>query len=151
MERGFPCARPLTPALGVGALAVHAEESWSGGELLRGNSPESCDAVRVQAAERLRRANTWCFAGGSAGFTLLCPRPTDGTFGEEWSVVAADDLDAGPLGEQGRERIRFTVRQESHRAMCFDVDEHSSGVGKSLSTDESTQLVTPPTANRSGS
>jgi hypothetical protein len=26
-ERGFPCARPLTPVVGVGALAVHAEES----------------------------------------------------------------------------------------------------------------------------
>jgi len=25
-ERGFPCARPLTPVVGVGSLAVHAEE-----------------------------------------------------------------------------------------------------------------------------
>jgi Phosphotransferase enzyme family len=39
-ERGFPCARPLTPAVGVGALAVHAEETRPGGELLRGNSPD---------------------------------------------------------------------------------------------------------------
>jgi hypothetical protein len=39
-ERGFPCARPLTPALGVGELAVHAEESRPGGELLRGDSPD---------------------------------------------------------------------------------------------------------------
>ncbi|KAB8188810.1 phosphotransferase [Nonomuraea phyllanthi] len=39
-ERGFPCARPLTPAVGVGALAVHAEESRPGGELLCGDSPE---------------------------------------------------------------------------------------------------------------
>jgi hypothetical protein len=39
-QRGFPCARPLTPAVGVGALAVHAEESRPGGELLRGDSPE---------------------------------------------------------------------------------------------------------------
>lgn len=47
-ERGFPCARPLTPAVGVGALAVHAEESRPGGELLRGDSPEvaaRCAAV----------------------------------------------------------------------------------------------------------
>lgn len=38
--RGFPCARPLTPAVGVGALAVHAEVYRPGGELLRGNSPD---------------------------------------------------------------------------------------------------------------
>lgn len=38
-ERGFPCARPLTPAVRVGALAVHAEESRAGGDLLRGDSP----------------------------------------------------------------------------------------------------------------
>jgi len=38
-ERGFPCARPLTPAIGVGALAVHAEESRPGGDVLRGDSP----------------------------------------------------------------------------------------------------------------
>lgn len=35
-DRGFPCARPITPATGVGTLAVHAEESRPGGELLRG-------------------------------------------------------------------------------------------------------------------
>lgn len=39
-ERGFPCARPLTPAVRVGALAVHAEESRAGGDLLRGDSPD---------------------------------------------------------------------------------------------------------------
>ncbi|WP_433260096.1 hypothetical protein ACQPZF_23080 [Actinosynnema sp. CS-041913] len=39
-ERGFPCARPLTQAVRVGALAVHAEESRPGGELLRGDSPD---------------------------------------------------------------------------------------------------------------
>ena len=37
--RGFPCPRPLTPAIGVGALAVHAEESRPGGDLLLGDSP----------------------------------------------------------------------------------------------------------------
>ena len=46
-ERGFPCARPLTPVVGVGALAVHAEESRPGGEMLRGDSPEV--AVRYAA------------------------------------------------------------------------------------------------------
>ncbi len=46
-ERGFPCARPLTPAVGVGALAVHAEDFRPGGELLGGDSPEV--AVRYAA------------------------------------------------------------------------------------------------------
>ena len=39
-ERGFPCARPLTPADGVGSLAVHAEALRPGGDMLRGNSPD---------------------------------------------------------------------------------------------------------------
>ncbi len=38
-ERGFPCARPLTPVVGVGSLAVHAEEFRAGGEVLAGDSP----------------------------------------------------------------------------------------------------------------
>ncbi|MEV0082937.1 hypothetical protein [Saccharopolyspora sp. NPDC050642] len=46
-ERGFPCARPLTPAVGVGALAVHAEESLPGGEMLRGDSEDV--AIRCAA------------------------------------------------------------------------------------------------------
>jgi hypothetical protein len=46
-QRGFPCARPLTPAVGVGGLAVHAEAFRPGGELLRGDSPEV--AVRYAA------------------------------------------------------------------------------------------------------
>ncbi|MFF8617076.1 MULTISPECIES: hypothetical protein [unclassified Streptomyces] len=46
-ERGFPCPRPLTPVVGVGALAVHAEESRPGGERLPGNSPDV--AVRYAA------------------------------------------------------------------------------------------------------
>jgi hypothetical protein len=39
-ERGFPCARPLTPVVGIGSLAVHAEEFRPGGEVLHGDSPE---------------------------------------------------------------------------------------------------------------
>jgi hypothetical protein len=46
-ERGFPCARPLTPAVVVGTLAVHAEEHLPGGEPLGGDSPEV--AVRYAA------------------------------------------------------------------------------------------------------
>jgi hypothetical protein len=37
--RGFPCARPLTPVVGVDSLAVHAEEFRPGGEVLHGDSP----------------------------------------------------------------------------------------------------------------
>ena len=38
--RGFPCARPLTPVVGVGSLAVHAEEFRPGGEMLGGDLPD---------------------------------------------------------------------------------------------------------------
>jgi Phosphotransferase enzyme family len=38
--RGFPCADPLTPVVGVGSLAVHAEEFRPGGEVLQGDSPD---------------------------------------------------------------------------------------------------------------
>jgi hypothetical protein len=38
--RGFPCARPLTPVVSVGSLAVHAEEFRPGGEVLSGDSPD---------------------------------------------------------------------------------------------------------------
>jgi hypothetical protein len=46
-ERGFPCARPLTQAVGVDSLAVHAEEFRPGGDLLHGDSPD----VAVSYAE----------------------------------------------------------------------------------------------------
>jgi Phosphotransferase enzyme family len=52
--RGFPCARPLTPAVGVGALAVHAEEFRPGGEALHGDSPE----LAVRCAEVFARLMT---------------------------------------------------------------------------------------------
>jgi hypothetical protein len=39
-EKGFPCASPRTPVVGVGPLAVHAEEFRPGGTVLRGDSPE---------------------------------------------------------------------------------------------------------------
>jgi hypothetical protein len=50
-ERGFPCARPLTPVVGVGSLAVHAEEFRPGGEVLHGNSPD----IAVRCAEVFAR------------------------------------------------------------------------------------------------
>jgi len=46
-ERGFPCARPLTPVIATGPLAVHAEEFRPGGEVLTGDSPD----VAVRCAE----------------------------------------------------------------------------------------------------
>ena len=53
-ERGFPCARPLTPVIGVGSLAVHAEEFRPGGEVLHGDSSE----VAVRCAEVFARLMT---------------------------------------------------------------------------------------------
>lgn len=50
-ERGFPCARPLTPVVAVGSLAVHAEEFHPGGEVLAGDSPD----VAVRYAEVFAR------------------------------------------------------------------------------------------------
>jgi hypothetical protein len=50
-ERGFPCARPLTPVASVGSLAVHAEEFRPGGEVLPGDSPD----VAVRCAEVFAR------------------------------------------------------------------------------------------------
>lgn len=46
-EAGFPCARPLTPVIRAGSLAVHAEELRSGGDVLCGDSPD----VAVRYAE----------------------------------------------------------------------------------------------------
>lgn len=39
-ERGFPCPRPITPVTVSDGLAVHAEESLPGGELLPGDTPD---------------------------------------------------------------------------------------------------------------
>jgi hypothetical protein len=52
--RGFPCARPLTPVVGVGSLAVHAEEFRPGGEVLHGDSPD----VAARCAEVFARLMT---------------------------------------------------------------------------------------------
>jgi Phosphotransferase enzyme family len=49
--RGFPCARPLTPVVAVGSLAVHAEEFRPGGEVWHGDSPD----VATRCAEVFAR------------------------------------------------------------------------------------------------
>ena len=65
-ERGFPCARPLTPVAGVGSLAVHAEEFRPGGEVLHGDSPDV--AVRCAAVFARLMAEL-------AGVTVAPPLP----------------------------------------------------------------------------
>jgi hypothetical protein len=65
-ERGFPCARPLTPVAGIGSLAVHAEEFRPGGEVLHGDSPD----VAVRYAEVF----AWLMAE-LAGVTAAPPLP----------------------------------------------------------------------------
>jgi hypothetical protein len=65
-ERGFPCARPLTPVTGIGSLAVHAEEFRPGGEVLHGDSPD----VAVHYAEVF----AWLMAE-LAGVTVAPPLP----------------------------------------------------------------------------
>ena len=65
-ERGFPCARPLTPAVGVGSLAVHAEEFRPGGEVLHGDSPD----IAVRCAEVFAR-----LMAELAGVTVAPPLP----------------------------------------------------------------------------
>jgi hypothetical protein len=65
-EREFPCARPLTPVIGVGSLAVHAEEFRPGGEVLHGDSPDiamRCAQVFAQLMAEL------------AGVTVAPPLP----------------------------------------------------------------------------
>jgi hypothetical protein len=65
-ERGFPCARPLTPVAGIGSLAVHAEEFRPGGEVLHGDSPE--------VAARYAQVFAWLMAE-LAGLTVAPPLP----------------------------------------------------------------------------
>ena len=64
--RGFPCARPLTPVVRVGSLAVHAEEFRPGGEVLHGDSPE----IAMRCAEVFAR-----LMAELAGVTVAPPLP----------------------------------------------------------------------------
>jgi hypothetical protein len=90
-ERGFPCARPLTPVVGVGSLAVHAEELRGGGDVLRGDSPD----VAVRYAEVFARLMTEL-----ADVTVAPPLPSprwvrwDHTDGGLWPAIDfLDDRD----------------------------------------------------------
>ena len=50
-ERGFPCPRPITPLVSVGALAVHAEDFLPGGEMLRGDTPDIAERYAAVFAQ----------------------------------------------------------------------------------------------------
>jgi hypothetical protein len=65
-DRGFPCARPLTPATGADGLAAHAEEFRPGGEVAHGSSPE----VAARYAEVFAR-----LMAELAGVTVAPPLP----------------------------------------------------------------------------
>jgi len=89
--RGFPCARPLTPAVGVGSLAVHAEEFRPGGEMLGGDSPD----VAACYAEVFAR-----LMAELAGVTVAPPLPNppwvrwDHTISGVWPAIGfLDDRD----------------------------------------------------------
>lgn len=72
VENGFPCARPLTPAVEVGPLAVHAEEYRPGGEILHGDSPE----VAVRYAEVFAQLMTGLAdVGVDVGLAVTPPLP----------------------------------------------------------------------------
>jgi Ser/Thr protein kinase RdoA (MazF antagonist) len=109
-ERGFPCARPLTPVVGVGALAVHAEEFRPGGEVLHGDSPD----MAVRCAEVFAR-----LMAELADVIVTPPLPNppwvrwDETGSETWPAIDfLDGLDQSVLpehiveaAERARERL----------------------------------------------
>ncbi|TYB57461.1 phosphotransferase [Nonomuraea sp. PA05] len=106
-ERGFPCARPLTPVVGVGALAVHAEECRPGGEVLHGDSPD----IAVRCAEAFAR-----LMAELAGLVVAPPLPNppwvrwDGTGSGTWPAIDfLDGLDQSVVSEhiaEAAERAR---------------------------------------------
>src|SRR5215218_2807292 len=94
-ERGFPCARPLTPVVGVGGLAVHAEEYRPGGEVLHGDSPD----VALRCAEVFAR-----LMAELAGVTVAPPLPNppwvrwDHTDSGVWPAIRElDERDQGAV------------------------------------------------------
>ncbi|MFD6445369.1 phosphotransferase [Promicromonospora sp. NPDC060204] len=105
-ERGFPCARPLTPATRVGSLAVHAEEYRPGGAALHGDSPE----IAERCAKLFARLMTEL-----ADVTVAPPLPNppwvrwDHTDGGSWPAVdglAGRDDDVAALVSDAAERVR---------------------------------------------
>jgi hypothetical protein len=105
-ERGFPCARPLTPAVGVGTLVVHAEESRPGGELLRGASPDIAVRYAVVFARLMAEL---------ADVTLAPPLPNprwvrwDHTDSGVWPAI-------GELDERDQDAVPAYVVDAADRA-----------------------------------
>jgi hypothetical protein len=109
-DRGFPCARPLTPVVAVGALAVHAEEYRPGGEVLRGDSPD----IAMRCAEVFAR-----LMAELAGVTVAPPLPNppwvrwDHTDSGVWPAIDfLDSRDHGVVSEhivQTAERARVRL------------------------------------------
>ena len=104
-ERGFPCARPLTPVTRVGTSAVHAEEYRPGGGLLRGDSPDV--AARYAAVfARLMAA--------LADITVAPPLPNprwarwDHTDSGVWPAI--EELDVRDQGAVPRDVIDTATR-----------------------------------------
>src|SRR5262245_47242513 len=109
-ERGFPCARPLTPVTGVGSLAVHAEEFRPGGEVLHGNSPDvaaRCAEVFARLMAELAGLSVapplpnppwvrWDHADSGVWPAIDCPG------GQDQSAVPADLVDTA---ERARGRL----------------------------------------------
>jgi hypothetical protein len=105
-ERGFPCARPLTPVAGAGSLAVHAEEFRPGGEVLLGDSPD--------VAARVAEVFAWLMAE-LAEVTVAPPLPNP-----PW--VRWDHADPGawpaisPPGNRGQYAVPSYVVDTAVRA-----------------------------------
>lgn len=109
-ERGFPCARPLTPAVPVGTLAVHGEGYRPGGDLLLGDLPD----VAVRYAAVFAR-----LMAGLAAVTVAPPLPNprwvrwDHTDCGLWPAIGClDERDFGAVpgyvvdtAERARERL----------------------------------------------
>ena len=109
-ERGFSCARPLTPVVGVGSLSVHAEEFRPGGEVLHGDSAD----VAVRYAEVFAR-----LMAELTDVTVTPPLPNprwvrwDHTDSGVWPAIDfLDELDQSTVpayvvdtAERARERI----------------------------------------------
>jgi hypothetical protein len=103
---GFPCPRPLTPVIGVGSLAVHAEEYRPGGEVLQGDSPD----VAARVAEVFAR-----LMAELAGVTVAPPLPNppwvrwDHTDSGVWPAI-------GCLGDRDQNAVPAYVVDTAVRA-----------------------------------
>ncbi|MFI5561652.1 phosphotransferase [Amycolatopsis japonica] len=114
-DKGFPCPRPLTPPVGVGALAVHAEEFRPGGELLPGDSPD----VAARYAEVFAR-----LMAGLAG--LAVPPPLPNPRWSRWdhrdpgvwpSIRSLDELDQSAVPAY----VVDTARRARKRLLAADL------------------------------